>query len=298
VRGAAPDARACADALARIAGDTGHLDALAALAHALAEIALLDGDADTATVQLDRALELHQQLEIPFERAQLQLRSGVALAAAGAREPALERLGEAYRTARRLGARPLAAQAAAQVDQLGASIEQQLGRRAAAEHDGAGLSRRELEVMRLVATGRTKPRQSRGCAGDASLERSWRQPTTGGGHMPKFVIEREIPGLARSPSRSSRASPRSRTACSRTWRRGPVAQSYVTDDRCTASTSPTTRAASVSTPSAAASPPTAWSRCTPSSTRPRPRRTIRVAGPGRRRPRRRPGAGPGLRSGP
>jgi len=155
VRGAAPDARACADALARIAGDTGHPDALAALAHALAEIALLDGDADTATVQLDRALELHQQLEIPFERAQLQLRSGVALAAAGAREPALERLGEAYRTARRLGARPLAAEAAAQVDLLGASIELQLGRRAAAEHDGAGLSRRELEVMRLVATGRT-----------------------------------------------------------------------------------------------------------------------------------------------
>lgn len=38
---------------------------------------------------------------------------------------------------------------------LGESVEQRLGRRAAADHDDAGLSRRELEVMRLVAVGRT-----------------------------------------------------------------------------------------------------------------------------------------------
>ncbi len=31
----------------------------------------------------------------------------------------------------------------------------QVGRRAAAAHDGAGLSRREVEVMRLLAVGRT-----------------------------------------------------------------------------------------------------------------------------------------------
>ena len=48
-------------------------------------------------------------LDIPFERAQIQLRAGVALAAAGQREEALERLGEAHRAARRLGAPPLAA---------------------------------------------------------------------------------------------------------------------------------------------------------------------------------------------
>ena len=153
--GPGPRARACADALARIAADTGHHDALAAAAHALAELALMEGDPVTATEQLERALELHEDLEIPFERAQLQLRSGIALAAAGERELAVDRLGLAYRSARDLGARPLAAEAAARIGELGESVEERLGRRAAAEHEGGGLSRRELEVMRLVATGRT-----------------------------------------------------------------------------------------------------------------------------------------------
>ena len=44
-----------------------------------------------AAEQLTRAAELHEDLEIPFERAQILLRAGVALAAAGEREAALER---------------------------------------------------------------------------------------------------------------------------------------------------------------------------------------------------------------
>ena len=153
--GAGAQARACADALARIAAHTGHPDARAALAHALGETALLDDDAETAAEQLGRALELQATLDIPFERAQIQLRSGVVLAAAGERELALERLASAYRTARRLGARPLAMRAAEETARLGESVERRLGRRAAAAHDGAGLSRREVEVMRLLAVGRT-----------------------------------------------------------------------------------------------------------------------------------------------
>jgi DNA-binding CsgD family transcriptional regulator len=34
-------------------------------------------------------------------------------------------------------------------------VERHLGRRAAADHEHAGLSRRELEVLRLVAAGHT-----------------------------------------------------------------------------------------------------------------------------------------------
>jgi ATP/maltotriose-dependent transcriptional regulator MalT len=149
------DARACAEALASIATTTGHPDALAALAHALGETALAEGDAETAAQQLVRAAELHEDLDIPFERAQITLRAGVALAAAGQREAALEQLGEAYRAARRLGAAPLAAEAAGEVARLGESVKLRLGQRAAADHENAGLSQRELEVMRLVASGRT-----------------------------------------------------------------------------------------------------------------------------------------------
>jgi len=43
------------------------------------------------------------------------------------------------------------------VKALGESITRRLGRRAAADTSGAGLSRRELEVLRLVAVGRTNP---------------------------------------------------------------------------------------------------------------------------------------------
>lgn len=154
-RGHAGDARACADALARVATESGSAYALAALASALGDAAFMDGDANTAAQQLCRAVELHGSVSAPFERAQIGVRAGIALAAAGDRDAAVEQLAAAYRIARRLGARPLAARAAAEVTALGESLEQRLGRRAAAQHEGAGLTRRELEVMRLVAVGRT-----------------------------------------------------------------------------------------------------------------------------------------------
>jgi DNA-binding CsgD family transcriptional regulator len=148
-------AHACAEVLTRISSETGHPDALAALAHAIGETALADGDAVTAAEQLGQALELHSGLDLPYERAEIEVRAGVALAAAGERELALERLRDGYRTARKLGARPLAAEAAREVAALGESVVQRLGRRAAAEANGEGLSGRELEVMRLVAVGHT-----------------------------------------------------------------------------------------------------------------------------------------------
>jgi DNA-binding CsgD family transcriptional regulator len=154
-RGDLAAANACAGALTTIASSTGHPDALAALASALGETALAEGDHDAAADQLGHAVKLLRGVELPFDRAEVELRAGVALAAAGEREPALERLGDAYRTARKLGARPLATEAAREVAALGEPVVQRLGRRAAADADGAGLSRRELEVLRLVAVGRT-----------------------------------------------------------------------------------------------------------------------------------------------
>lgn len=148
-------ARACTEALSSIAATTGHPDVLAALAHALGETALAEGHVDTAIEQIGRAAELHEGLEIPFERAQIELRAGAALAAAGERDLALERFRRAHAGARRLGAAPLASQAAEEIKALGEALEPLLGRRAAAEHANAGLSRRELEIVRLVAAGRT-----------------------------------------------------------------------------------------------------------------------------------------------
>lgn len=149
-------ANACTEALSRMAAEAGHPDALAALAQALGELSLLEGDRAAAAEHLSRAVELHRSLAIPHERAQIELRAGVVLAAAGEREEALERLCDAYRSARKLGAGPLASTAAREVAVLGESVAQRLGSRAAAaSEDGVALTRRELEVLRHVAIGRT-----------------------------------------------------------------------------------------------------------------------------------------------
>ncbi len=154
-RGERAEAQACAEALGQMASAAGHGDALAALAQVVGELALLEGDEAAAAEHLARAVELHRSLAIPFERAQIELRAGVILAAAGAREEGLERLCDAYRSATKLGARPLAAAAAQEVAALGESVAQRLGSRAAATADGVQLTRRELEVLRHVAIGRT-----------------------------------------------------------------------------------------------------------------------------------------------
>ena len=154
-QGRRKEARLCAAALGKMAAEGGHEDAVAALAQAVGELALLEGDADAAAESLGRAVELHRNLAIPHERAQVELRAGVALAAAGEREEALERLCDSYRCATKLGARPLAAEAAKEVAELGESVAQRLGSRAAAASDGVQLTRRELEVLRHVAVGRT-----------------------------------------------------------------------------------------------------------------------------------------------
>jgi DNA-binding CsgD family transcriptional regulator len=153
--GADAEARACAAALASLAAETANPEARAALAHAIGEVALVDGDPDSGVEQFAYALGVLRELVLPFEAAQTQLRLGVALAAAGDRAGAVEQLTGTYRTARKLGARPLATKAAQELAALGEPVERRLGRRAAAQLEGHGLSRRELEVVRLVSVGRT-----------------------------------------------------------------------------------------------------------------------------------------------
>ncbi|MFE9395363.1 LuxR C-terminal-related transcriptional regulator [Streptomyces flavidovirens] len=143
------DLGACTDALARIAAATGTAEATAALAHALAESELLEGDARRAADRFERALTLLGAVALPPETAETQLRAGTALAAAGDRTKAVERLVGAHHTARSLRARPLAATAVRELEALGEDVRRRLGTTTAA------LTRREGEVLRLVAAGLT-----------------------------------------------------------------------------------------------------------------------------------------------
>jgi DNA-binding CsgD family transcriptional regulator len=149
------EAGACARSLAGIAADTGNAEALAGAAVALAESALLGDDVPGAVRHFDRALRLLEPLEVPYDRARIELRAGSARAAMGDRPAALDLLSSSYRVAQKLGARPLAAEAARAIGTLGEPLSKRLGKRATRFLDRGGLSRRELEVLRLVCQGQT-----------------------------------------------------------------------------------------------------------------------------------------------
>jgi DNA-binding NarL/FixJ family response regulator len=91
----------------------------------------------------------------PFETALTNLRGGPAFVALVDRDVGVDCLVDAYRTFRRLGAQPFAGRAAALLKELGEPIDRRLGKRAAGELSRSGLTRRELEVLRLVTVGRT-----------------------------------------------------------------------------------------------------------------------------------------------
>jgi hypothetical protein len=73
-------------------------------------------------------MPLLQRLEMPYERVMTQLRLGQVLATIGDRKAAVQRLVEAYRSARKLHARPLAHRAAHELVLLGEPVERRLGR--------------------------------------------------------------------------------------------------------------------------------------------------------------------------
>ena len=149
------DARACANALAQIVAETGAAEAVSALGHALGELSLLDGDVAAAVDHFSEALACLGSLELPYERAHTCLRAGDALLVAGDREQGVQQLVLGYRIATTLGARPLATIASGELARLGEALDRRLGRRAAGQLERGGLTRRELEVLRLVADGQT-----------------------------------------------------------------------------------------------------------------------------------------------
>ena len=154
-RGDSAGARACAEALSRIAADSGQPEALSGLAHARGEIAMLEGDWSRANEQFTQAGRLLHGLGEPFERMESARRAAAALLAAGRREEAINELFVAYRLARRLRARPSIQLLAAVLAELGERVDRRLSRLQAAQLASAQLTRRELEVLHRLVAGET-----------------------------------------------------------------------------------------------------------------------------------------------
>ena len=115
----------------------------------------MDGNAKQAVGHFARALALLEGVDVPFDRAESQRRAAAALTVLGRREEAVEHLIAAHRTARRLGARPTVDRVTTSLSELGEQAERRLGPRALAQAANGSLTRREIEVVRLVAMGNT-----------------------------------------------------------------------------------------------------------------------------------------------
>ena len=134
-------ARDASDELSLIANEIGTPALEATSATARGAVRLADGGSQEALEDLRRASAAWSELKLPYEGARAQVLFGVAVRDAGDAEGARLELSAARAAFERLGARPDAQRAAALLD----------------EPSGlpAGLTAREIEVLRLVGTGMT-----------------------------------------------------------------------------------------------------------------------------------------------
>jgi DNA-binding CsgD family transcriptional regulator len=119
------------------------------LARCRGNLAMARGDAAQAEAAFRRGHEIAADVPMPFEHALLSLDNGRRLRAAGNRPPAVRRLEQAHQLFSSLGAEPYVQACVADLATL--QVTAMAGSPAAL----AGLSRAELAVARLVATGLT-----------------------------------------------------------------------------------------------------------------------------------------------
>jgi DNA-binding CsgD family transcriptional regulator/tetratricopeptide (TPR) repeat protein len=134
-------ARVAASELADIAREHSSDLMLTLAAQADGAVAIAEEDAQHALLALRRALHLWQELEAPYDAARVRVLIASACRAVGDADTAALELDVARETFVRLGARP----DVALVDEIAGR-----GRR-----DGYGLTSRELEVLQLVAAGKS-----------------------------------------------------------------------------------------------------------------------------------------------
>ncbi len=140
--GDVPAAAASADMLSEIASDLDAPLIRAAAAQAQGAVLLGEGDPRAALDELRAAGKIWQELQVPYEDARVRVLIAVACRDLGDEDTAEVELDTVRRVFVRLGARP----DLARMDEL--------SRRPAPTAVG-GLSARELEVLRLVAAGKT-----------------------------------------------------------------------------------------------------------------------------------------------
>lgn len=135
-------ARAAADELEEIAAELNAPFLHAVAAHAQGAVSLAEGDARAALAELRRASAAWQELEAPYEAARARVLTGHACRELGDEDTADMEMDAARWTFQQLAAAPDLAR-----------LEERARKRGRAA--AGGLTERELQVLRLVATGMT-----------------------------------------------------------------------------------------------------------------------------------------------
>jgi DNA-binding CsgD family transcriptional regulator len=137
-----PSARAGADGLTEIAADLDAPFLHASSAHATGAVLLAEGEARLALAALRRAWIAWQELEVPYEAARVRVLVGLACRELGDEDSAEMELDAARWVFQQLGAAPDLA------------LVEALSRKSATRPVG-GLTAREVQVLRLIAVGKT-----------------------------------------------------------------------------------------------------------------------------------------------
>lgn len=139
----------CIDILSAIAQDNQALEIRAARAAVFAEDRWIRGEIDKAIEWERQALEDYRKQGLPLETALVARRLGLMLASKGEVTGAETVWRESMEIARDLGLRPLLDVLDRDRRATGTSVSQ------ASLAEGAGLTKRQLDVLRLIATGLT-----------------------------------------------------------------------------------------------------------------------------------------------
>jgi DNA-binding CsgD family transcriptional regulator len=151
--GDATEARRAADELAELAERLG-MEVLGAMAdHAQGVVAIAEGDAQAAIAPLRRAQELWQRAGAPYPSARIRVAMARAFRALGDEDGAALEIAAAKKVFTELGAAPdLRMLKPMETSAAGTSASANESKHAPVAHD---LSPRELEVLLLVASGKT-----------------------------------------------------------------------------------------------------------------------------------------------
>jgi ATP/maltotriose-dependent transcriptional regulator MalT len=141
--------------LSRIVTHTSNPEAIAGLAHGLGEALLMEGETLKAVQQFEQAAALLEEIEVPFNRAHTRWRLGTALVAAGEHEKAVDELQKAALVFKQMGVKSFWSEVEKELVALGTHLEPILSAREERRLKQAGLTRRQIEVLRKLAQGMT-----------------------------------------------------------------------------------------------------------------------------------------------